>query len=339
MVRINEIVLGATIALGRFELRFCPSFDINGNSRVDVNELIQSVRAALFRCVPIPTPTSTSPPSATETPTATATPTPTASPTHTSTLTPTATVACPPLVTPFNLSFNTPGDLSAEDQKIPNLGTTLHAFDQRQRHYVQVSLIACHDDLPGSVTFTIVSPALPDRTATVEIDSQCGALSEVAVAFLYEGLPPGDYPISVFVSGVGSYTSSRLEVDQPPPVRLLRRDLSSTHSLGAGVTELEELSATVDVDQFCTTLRVDVTMIAASMAAGLTYDLRLSTDIAEGFVLGAETGQLDSPLVTTLESVYENLPLGPHTFSVTVDQHGSGPGLYLPGSSLEVSRR
>ncbi len=81
-ISVGELITGVNIALELRDLGDCPGFDRNGNSRVDINELLAAVGAALDAC-PTPavtaTPTSTS--TATSTPTSTATATATASPT------------------------------------------------------------------------------------------------------------------------------------------------------------------------------------------------------------------------------------------------------------------
>jgi hypothetical protein len=72
-VRIDELVLGASITLGRASLLACASLDSDGDGHCSIDELIGAVHAALEGCPPTPTPT----PSGTPTPTVTSTPTPT----------------------------------------------------------------------------------------------------------------------------------------------------------------------------------------------------------------------------------------------------------------------
>ncbi len=76
-INVGELVTGVNIALDLRELADCPSYDNNGNGRVDINELLAAVRSALDGC---PTPATT--------------PTPTA----TSTATPSPTLNAPPVV-------------------------------------------------------------------------------------------------------------------------------------------------------------------------------------------------------------------------------------------------
>lgn len=50
--RISDIILGVNIALNRTAVAACPSFDPNGNGRVEINELVQAVSNALRGCSP-----------------------------------------------------------------------------------------------------------------------------------------------------------------------------------------------------------------------------------------------------------------------------------------------
>lgn len=50
MVQINEVIVGVGIALGMQSLNDCPSFDVNGNNQVTIEEIIQAVDAALNGC-------------------------------------------------------------------------------------------------------------------------------------------------------------------------------------------------------------------------------------------------------------------------------------------------
>ncbi len=49
-VSIPGLIIGINIALGEDPLSRCPSFDINGDGRVRINEVIAAVRAALNGC-------------------------------------------------------------------------------------------------------------------------------------------------------------------------------------------------------------------------------------------------------------------------------------------------
>jgi hypothetical protein len=84
-VAVNELILGVNIALGGAGLAACPSYDVNGNDAVGVEELVTAVNNALNGCTGGPTRTATptaSPTSAgaTSTPAPTATWTPAAGP-------------------------------------------------------------------------------------------------------------------------------------------------------------------------------------------------------------------------------------------------------------------
>jgi len=106
---VSELVTGVNIALGRRDVTDCPSFDLDGDSLVRVNELIRGVRSALDGCEAVETPTGVgatdTPAAATETPTSGATETPeitvTAEPTETPTAgeTPTAEETSSPAAT------------------------------------------------------------------------------------------------------------------------------------------------------------------------------------------------------------------------------------------------
>ncbi len=76
-VTIDEIILGANIALGSAPMGNCSAFDRSGDGRLTIDELIAGVNSALQGCQPTPTPSKT--PGA-------PTPTPTKTPTMTSQL-------------------------------------------------------------------------------------------------------------------------------------------------------------------------------------------------------------------------------------------------------------
>ncbi len=76
-VTIDEIIMGATIALGTAPMGNCSAFDRSGDGRLTIDELIAGVNNALQGCQPTPTPTKTPGPP---------TPTPTKTPTMTSRL-------------------------------------------------------------------------------------------------------------------------------------------------------------------------------------------------------------------------------------------------------------
>lgn len=62
-VRIDELLIGVNIALGRAPLNRCDGFDSNANGVVQVNELLGGVRSSIAGCrAPDPTPTPTAPP-------------------------------------------------------------------------------------------------------------------------------------------------------------------------------------------------------------------------------------------------------------------------------------
>ncbi len=49
-VRVNELIVGVNIALGRAAISACGSFDTNGNGQIAINELIGGVTASLQGC-------------------------------------------------------------------------------------------------------------------------------------------------------------------------------------------------------------------------------------------------------------------------------------------------
>ena len=71
-VTVDEIIMGATIALGTAPMGNCSAFDRSGDGRLTVDELLAGVNNALVGCQPTPTPTKT-PGSPTLTPTKTPT--------------------------------------------------------------------------------------------------------------------------------------------------------------------------------------------------------------------------------------------------------------------------
>jgi hypothetical protein len=49
-VVVNEVVVGINILMEAIPLSQCPSFDVNGNNHVEVNELVLAVRNDLKGC-------------------------------------------------------------------------------------------------------------------------------------------------------------------------------------------------------------------------------------------------------------------------------------------------
>jgi YVTN family beta-propeller protein len=78
-VRIDELILAVNVALGSAGLSSCPTLDIDGNLKVEINELINAVNRAQNGCnfTPAPTTPPTTALTATEPPAVTPTPTPT----------------------------------------------------------------------------------------------------------------------------------------------------------------------------------------------------------------------------------------------------------------------
>lgn len=58
-VKVNELVLGVNIALGRRPLEACPSLDIDGSATIDVDEIVRAVSDAETGCLTPFTPTPT----------------------------------------------------------------------------------------------------------------------------------------------------------------------------------------------------------------------------------------------------------------------------------------
>ena len=58
-VTVDEIIMGATIALGTAPMGNCSAFDRSGDGRLTVDELLAGVNNALVGCQPTPTPTKT----------------------------------------------------------------------------------------------------------------------------------------------------------------------------------------------------------------------------------------------------------------------------------------
>lgn len=128
------------------------------------------------------------------------------------------------------------------------------------------------------------------------------------------------------------------------PITLDTRALSSTHSLGAAEQELHDLRLTIDVpDDPCGTYRVRVLLEAFHQGGGppLFSRIRVSTAGAPNVTSEplAVTSNANSPSILEIVGIYDRLRHGSHTFSVFVQQGGSGPTLYLaPQSRAEVTR-
>ncbi len=102
-VRVNELVIGVNVALGRTSLDACASFDANNDGQVSVSELITAVNNAQRGCPGDATPTGDA--TATGETTPTATPLVVAgTPTDTTTPTVTATPALGPTIVFFGVT-------------------------------------------------------------------------------------------------------------------------------------------------------------------------------------------------------------------------------------------
>jgi len=338
-IAINELIIGVGIALNLRPLSDCSALDINRDGMISVGELVTAVRAVLSSCVPLATPTHTRP-TATHSPTATRsftlppadTPTPSPSPT----MTPPG--SCPG-VNPTAVEFRRLGSLGEEEEELTELSTVITVTDPRQKHHVRATLFACHDEPPGSATFRIDGPTVDPRTATVPIDSVCGDIADVGAGTTFV-LPVGSHPISIFVSGDGTYTGAEVTVGQPPFAVTETRAIQSSLSLLEGESEIPDLRVSLQVDDPCAIYQVAVRLVVAGLASGIEYQMIVATEgltsrVSQTFAAGTASNPTTGEFTTT----YAELPTGPRTFSVFVAQTGGGPALYQRESSLELSIR
>jgi hypothetical protein len=336
-IAVDELVTAVNIALTTLPLSVCPEVDADGDDSVAVDELVAAVRGSLQGCTSLPTvtPTSTSTPTraVSATPTPSATPSPSATPTS----------RCPPEVEPFSRGSTLSGNLAAAETELVSLRTSLVVADQRQRLRVTVSLFIQNCQRSGRVDFRISIDGLADHTETVSVPSTdaCPSAFEAAAVVDVAGLQAGGHPISVFVAGEGSYVFGRVEFGPLPFVPIVRKNLSTTLSLGSDETELVDFRSTVAIAE-CTQLQILVSLTVARDSAAsppLDYVVRLSTAGAPDAVGTFSAGTPKAPATSELVSSYPDLPAGDRTFSVFVDQQDNGPGHYLPESFVEISSR
>ena len=195
----------------------------------------------------------------------------------------------------------------------------------------------------GHVDLRISIAGLPDHTETVSVpeSDECPSAFPATAVVDVEGLPSGERPISVFVAGEGSYVFGRVETGPLPFVPVVRKNLSTEHSLGSGEVELLDLRSTVAIPE-CSSHQVFVSLkVARDSAASpaLEYVLRISTAGAPDTSARFSAGTPEDPTTSELTATYPDLPAGDRTFSVFVDQQDKGPGHYLPESFIEISRR
>ncbi len=338
-VAINELIIGVGIALGTRQLSDCSVVDINRDGVVSIGELVTVVRAALHGCVPLSTPTPTRP---TATPSPSPTRTFTQASTETPTAVPTATATLPggcPAVTPSASEFRRLGSLSVEEVDLNELATVIEVTDVRQKHHLRATLFACHDEPPGSATFLISAPDLPPRSMTVPIEALCGDIADATFATTFE-LPLGTYPLSVVVSGEGTYTGGRVDVGEPPFELRETREIFSALSLLAGESEIPDLRVSLEVESPCDVLQVSVRLVVAGLAPAIEYQIIIATEgqtsrLSQTFAAGTANNPTTGEFTTT----YADLPLGARSFSVFVVQTGGGPALYQRDSLLELAIR
>jgi hypothetical protein len=338
-VGINELIIGVGIALNLRPLTDCSVFDINRDGMVSVGELVTAVNALLNSCVPLSTPTPTQP-------TATQSPTPTRSftppPSDTPTPAPTATATVPgacPAVNPTTVEFRRLGTLGETEEELTELMTVLEVTDPRQKHHVRVTLFACHDQPPGAATIRLAGPTIDPRIETVSIDSKCGEIADAGAGSTFV-LPAGSHPISVSVSGLGTYTGGEVAVGLPPFEVIETREIQSSLSLLEGESEIPDLRVSLQVDDACAIYQVSVSLVVAGLASGIEYHMIVATEgqtsrVSQTFAAGTAT----NPTTGEFTATFAELPLGARSFSVFVVQTGGGPALYQRDSRLELATR
>ena len=335
-IGINDLILAVSIALGRQGIERCDNLDIDNSGNITISELIRAVRGALRGCLPLNTRTPTRP---TSTPLPSDTPTPI--PTQTNTSEPTATITprgdCPG-ANAKSTTFRELIELSQEEIELTALAIALDVSDDRQRHGVALSLSACAQQPPGEVTFRL-GGAAADNMETVAINSQCGELADVGTSFVYT-LPPGSYPLTASVSGVGTVTGGTLTIGDTPLETIDTHNILSPISLIAGESEIPDLRASAMIERECSALRLDYTFVVSGLEAGITYQVRTRIDgeidrLSPIF----EAGSVSAPSTNTFFAVYQDLPIGENTVSVFIDQMNGGPALYNRASKVDVLLR
>ncbi len=338
-IAINELILGVNMALGLRPIEDCSTFDATGDGMISIGELVTAGRGNIRGCVALNSPTPTRP---TSTPSPSPTLTFTLAPTETATARPTATATPPgdcPGVTPISESFLTLAQLGDAEVELNDLAFTLEVEDVRQKHRVDVTLFACSDAPPGSVTVRLVAGGVQDDSLTVPIESLCGDIGEVVVGVTYD-LAVGSYPIAVFVSGSGTYTGGRVDVGESPFEIAATRNILSSLSLVEGESEIPDLRTTLDISEPCTFQELAVSLAVAGLESGIEYRIIVSTggeppQVSRSFAAGT----VGNPSIGEFVARYANLPIGERTFSVVVDQSGGGPALYERASSATLSIR
>ncbi len=334
-IAINELILGVGIALGDQPLERCENLDIDHSGLISISELIRAVRSALLGCLPLNSPTPTSP-------TATATPSPTSTriPSATTSPTPTATITPLPECPGVNRAaavFQELADLNTEERELSQLAVVLDVSDERQRHGVTVSFSACAAQGPGELTI-LVAGAGEDQTAIAPIPTTCGEIATVSSIFTYQ-LAPGTYPLSVFISGDGTITGGAIRIGEAPFEPATTRNILSPLSLVAGESEIPDLRTTVSVERPCSTVRLGVSLVVSGLQPDITFQARVRSDgQADRISPTFQAGSASQPTTNNFTASYQDLPLGEQTFSIIIEQTGS-PAIYQRTSEVVVDLR
>jgi hypothetical protein len=156
--------------------------------------------------------------------------------------------------------------------------------------------------------------------------------------FTVEGLPAGEFPISVFVSGVGYYTGARLTIEPTEPVEIANRNIpAGGYALSSSSeTELEDLATTIDVGTQCEVFATVALRVACSGSSS-TLQLRLATSDAPEIVETFHVGDANNLTSLELRAAYSSLSPGPHTFRVFLTHCTSNT--LVPSGSLGISAR
>lgn len=238
-VTIDELIVGADIALGRSALSTCRAFDANGDEAVTIEELVRAVNNALYGCgnlaptvTPTGTPTisrtptrsmtvkpsATPPPTPSETPTETPTATATATPTPSITLT--RTVSTTPTRTPSPSLTPTVMVCDAPAASVPNVCKVqvVPVYGPALAYHCCYKVRYCLEDLEGDVNKLCIgirtSPNLPPIPTCAGFPSPYrtinGCLETSPIQFTN---PAGTYSLQIFAKDPW-FTSNMVET--PP---------------------------------------------------------------------------------------------------------------------------
>jgi RHS repeat-associated protein len=285
-VIVDELVKGATIALGEAALDACPQFDRNDDRVVTVDELVVAVNNALHGCPVEATPTPT-PPRATDTPGGPPTPTPSNPPGLSITFHPMTgppgqqvTISGPGLATTTEVAFNgtdanfTVGSGDSVTAVVPASATT-----------GPVRVTTSQGTVTSDTVFAVLNPSTftlragpsaasviqgQSTTYTVTLDSSDGFLQLTTLSL--SGLPPG-ITATMTPPQITAGQTALLTVSAPPnqPTGTSSFTVSAAATV-LGVPELVSATASLTVQPLTTSFlgRTVVDDTTQTSLAGVT---------------------------------------------------------------------